>query len=213
MTDDLRRFKEWSFPHACGKLDSGDAAWMETMMAAHPDLREHFAQDLLLASQAREALASQPASAPLHSFESIMAAVHQRQRPSPWRLEWLRKWWQAPLPAGWAVACMAGLAVLGSVQTYRLDMSRQEIRQDDAYRSLSRATPAALPTLKVVFDDKISAGDLRALLFELKLDVVRGPDEQGAYWLSVTEGQPEQALEHLRGSKMVLDAYDIKARP
>ncbi|MDQ2987688.1 MAG: hypothetical protein M3R60_01135 [Pseudomonadota bacterium] len=207
MNDDLTRFQRLCFLHACDKLDGEDAAWMESMMAADPALRDVFDADLQLAGSAKAALALQrDAAPPLTNFHAVIDALNARTlAPAP--LRWWRRWWHGSLPAGWATAGMAMLAVFGAMQTARLNGLLQPAPSEPTYRSVRPA-----PALNITFRDSATAGAVRALLFQLKLDVVRGPDEQGVYTVSVTEGSPQAALERLRSSGLVVDAYAVKVQ-
>lgn len=213
MNDDLTRFQRLCFLHACGKLDGEDAAWMETMMAADDNLRDAFNADLELAGDAKRALARQREDAPpLTNFHAVMNAVNARtQTPAP--LRWWLRWWQGSLPAGWATVGMAILAVFGATQTARLDGFHDLAADGQTYRSMRSASTPAVPTLNMTFRDAASWGAVRTLLFQMKLEVVRGPDEQGVYTVTVNEGSPQEALERLRASGLIVDAYAVEAQP
>jgi hypothetical protein len=228
MNDERQQFDALSFLYACGKATPEEAAWMEDMMARHPAWREAFEQERLLVRQARIADAElRLAAAPLVSFEDIAAAAAAEEaaaRPAPARAKGaaeaglpqrLLAWWRRPVRGGMAYGAMAMLALLVSVQTWRLEQGgpgEDDGKEGLRYRGGADLWVAPEAQLKVVFDDRISAGQLRAELARLGLNIVHGPDPQGAYLLSVGDGDAEQAARRLQASGLALDVLPLPRR-
>ena len=230
MQDDQQQFDALCFLHACGKTDQAEAAWMDAMMARHPHWRARFEHERLLVTQARAAESErQLAAPPLVSFEQVLAALADgeasapTQRPVPvdaqpaaqgllGRLQGrLQAWWRRPLAGGLAYGVMAVLVAGVSVQSWRLAQVGAPDVEAARYRGQAGATAGAAATaqLKVVFDDRASAGAMRLALHRLGLNIVHGPDAQGAYLLSAGHGDAAQAAQQLQATGLVLDALPL----
>jgi len=230
MQDDQQQFDALCFLHACGKTDQAEAAWMDAMMARHPHWRARFEHERLLVTQARAAESErQLAAPPLVSFEQVLAALADgeasapTQRPVPvdaqpaaqgllGRLQGrLQAWWRRPLAGGLAYGVMAVLVAGVSVQSWRLAQVGAPDVEAARYRGQAGATAGAAATaqLKVVFDDRASAGAIRLALHRLGLNIVHGPDAQGAYLLSAGHGDAAQAAQQLQATGLVLDALPL----
>lgn len=205
MDKDLARFRECSFLFACGKLDEDEAAWMRAMLAQHPQWQAELDDDRRLVAQAQAGLAERYAAAPpLVSLDAVLRAcapvAPRRAHPI---LAWWRRCWQARVPAPW----LAGVAAV-LVASVALQASFPGDGAGTAYRGTGPELPAG-PQIKVVFDDTLSLGALRALLAAQQVRVLRGPDEQGIVWLAATDGDVERALMALRAQPGVLDAQVV----
>lgn len=216
MNDERRRFDALCFLYACGKVTPDEAAWMEAMMARHPAWRGALDQERLLVDQARAADAERrQAAAPLLSFEAIVAAqdaaAPRRAGAGVTLAQRLLAWWRRPVRGGLAYGAMAMLALAVSVQTWRLERAGPAEGEGDGlrYRGGADLWVAPAAQLKVVFDDRVSAGRLRAELTRLGLNIVHGPDAQGAYLLSVRDGDAGQAARRLQASGLVLDVLPL----
>jgi hypothetical protein len=215
MNKERQRFEDLCFIYACGKADAADAAWLEQMLAQHPDWQAILDGERALVQAGRAAQAAQRASQPeLLSVADIMAladianaeadAPMEPLRPARaaaaagW-LDRLRGWWQRPLQGGYAYAAMAVLVLAVSVQTYRLE----QVPPDAVYRSVPAAAAGA--QLRVRFDDRISTGELSIQLSTLGLSIVHGPDRSGAYLIDTGGAEPARAAEQLRAAHLVLD--------
>jgi len=219
MNDERRRFDALCFLYACGKVTPEEAAWMEAMMARHPAWRDALDQERLLVDQARAADAERrQAAAPLLSLEAILAAEDAAAAPGRTGAvagvtlaQRLLAWWRRPVSGGLAYGAMAMLALAVSVQTWRLERTGPAEGEGDGlrYRGGADLWVAPAAQLKVVFDDRVSAGRLRAELSRLGLNIVHGPDAEGAYLLSVGDGDAGQAAQRLRDGGLVLDVLPL----
>jgi len=135
------------------------------------------------------------------------------QRAARSLLARVQAWWRRPLPGGLAYGVMAVLVTGVSVQSWRLAQVGAPDVEAARYRGQAGASTGAAATaqLKVVFDDRASAGAIRLALHRLGLNIVHGPDAQGAYLLSAGQGDAEQAAQQLQATGLVLDALPLPA--
>lgn len=161
--------------------------------------------------------ASQPAvsstAQPLAPPATQSATQPATQQASAGLLALLQAWWRRPLPGGLAYGVMAVLVAGVSVQSWRLAQVGAPDVEAARYRGQAGATAGAAATaqLKVVFDDRASAGTIRLALHRLGLNIVHGPDAQGAYLLSAGQGDAVQAAQQLQAAGLVLDALPLPA--
>lgn len=201
MDNDIERFKQLCFLFVCEKLDQESMAWMRAMLRTHGQLQADVDAERELAARARAGLdALYQATAPLVSFDSVMAAVNSRTPSTHDRLlHWLQRCWKAQLPVVWVAGATAMLAIAVGVNQYADDAGLR------SYRGGGQVKPAG-PQLIVVFADQLTIGELRALLAANELTLVRGPDAQGVARLAVDEGSAAAALAALRANSGVIDA-------
>ena len=154
-----------------------------------------------------------PAIEPLASPVAQPSAPPVTQRATRSLLARVQAWWRRPLPGGLAYGVMAVLVAGVSVQSWRLAQVGAPDVEAARYRGQAGATAGAAATaqLKVVFDDRASAGAIRLALHRLGLNIVHGPDAQGAYLLSAGQGDAEQAAQQLQATGLVLDALPLPA--
>ncbi|ANH71553.1 hypothetical protein ACS15_3251 [Ralstonia insidiosa] len=216
-SEDLARFEAQSFLFACGKLDAAEQAWMISMIAAHPELAEAAHADRVLVEHTRAAIDERAAAhtQPLVPFEALPKAGAAKQGPRPSMQSWrqrLMAWWQRPAAGAWAFASIAALALLAGVQTLRLEQLDAGANAP-VFRGSEGSSATTGPLIQAVFADGVTLGELRKTLTALKLEIVRGPDDQGMVWITVREGDTQQALDRLRATSIVLDARIIRPRP
>ena len=154
-----------------------------------------------------------PAIEPLASPVAQPSAPPVTQRATRSLLARVQAWWRRPLPGGLAYGVMAVLVAGVSVQSWRLAQVGAPDVEAARYRGQAGATAGAAATaqLKVVFDDRASAGAIRLALHRLSLNIVHGPDAQGAYLLSARQGDAAQAAQQLQATGLVLDALPLPA--
>lgn len=154
-----------------------------------------------------------PAIEPLASPVAQPSAPPVTQRATRSLLARVQAWWRRPLPGGLAYGVMAVLVAGVSVQSWRLAQVGAPDVEAARYRGQAGATAgtAATAQLKVVFDDRASAGAIRLALHRLGLSIVHGPDAQGAYLLSAGQGDAVQAAQQLQATGLVLDALPLPA--
>lgn len=143
----------------------------------------------------------------------VPATQPATQRAARSLLARVQAWWRRPLPGGLAYGVMAVLVAGVSVQSWRLAQVGAPDVEAARYRGQAGASTGAAATaqLKVVFDDRASAGAIRLALHRLGLNIVHGPDAQGAYLLSAGQGDAVQAAQQLQATGLVLDALPLPA--
>lgn len=216
-SEDVARFEAQSFLFACGKLDAAEQAWMTNMIAAHPELADAAHADRVLVEHTRAAVHARAAAhtAPFVPFDALpklpSAMNRQRALAQPW---WQRMmdWWQRPAAGAWAFASIVALALLAGVQTMRLEQSNTDANAP-VFRGTEGSSATASPLIQAVFADGVTLGELRKTLAALKLEIVRGPNDQGMIWISVREGDAQQAVDRLKATGIVLDAHITRPRP
>lgn len=216
-SEDLARFEAQSFLFACGKLDAAEQAWMTNMIASHPELAETANADRMLVEHTRSAVHARAAAhtEPLVPFDALpkLPSTKNRQRAlaQPW---WQRMmgWWQRPAAGAWAFASIVALALLAGVQTMRLEQLHTDANAP-VFRGTEGSSATASPLIQAVFADGVTLGELRKTLAALKLEIVRGPNDQGMIWISVREGDAQQAVDRLKATGIVLDAHITRPRP
>jgi hypothetical protein len=216
-SEDLARFEAQSFLFACGKLDAAEQAWIANMIAAHPELAEAAHADRVLVGHARAVVHARAAAhteplVPFDALPKLQTAKHrQRTSAQPW---WQRMmdWWQRPAAGAWAFASIVALALLAGVQTLRLEQLNTDANAP-VFRGAEGNSATSGPLIQAVFADGVTLGELRKTLAALKLEIVRGPDEQGTIWITVREGDAQQALDRLKATGIVLDARITRPRP
>lgn len=141
------------------------------------------------------------------------ATLPATQRAARSLLARVQAWWRRPLPGGLAYGVMAVLVAGVSVQSWRLAQVGAPDVEAARYRGQAGTTAGAAATaqLKVVFDDRASVGAIRLALNRLGLNIVHGPDAQGAYLLSAGQGDAAQAAQQLQATGLVLDALPLPA--
>ncbi len=199
-TPDSRREIEELLPwYVNGALSPAETATVEQHLARDPACRAELEECRALARllEAHETATWQPKPA---AFDRLLADIDRldaapapaRTDPPWWRriLEGLRN---TPAPARWTLATQSlALAALALA----LLLPTQPV--DPGYETLSDSPPAltAEPRLRVVFDDAMNVGELRALLHDVTGHIVAGPTPLGVYTIAVTDGEsPDDALD------------------
>lgn len=216
-SEDLARFEAQSFLFACGKLDAAEQAWMTNMIASHPELAETANADRMLVEHTRSAVHARAAAhtEPLVPFDALpklpSAKNRQRALAQPW---WQRAldWWQRPAAGAWAFASIVALALVAGVQTMRLEQLSTDANAP-VFRGTEGNSATSSPLIQAVFADGVTLGELRKTLAALKLEIVRGPDDQGMIWITVREGDAQHAVDRLKATGIVLDAHITRPRP
>ncbi len=216
-SEDLARFEAQSVLFACGKLDAAEQAWMANMIASHPELAETANADRVLIEHTRSAVHARAAAhtEPLVPFDALpklpSAKDRQRALAQPW---WQRiiDWWQRPATGAWAFASIVTLALLAGLQTMRMEQLNPDANAP-VFRGPEGSSATSSPLIQAVFADGVTLGELRKTLAALKLEIVRGPNAQGMMWITVREGDAQQALDRLKATGIVLDAHITRPRP
>lgn len=207
MHEDIDRFADLRFLYACNKLDPAETAWVDAMLAAHPELAADITADRALVQASREALAYvAQTTPPLVTFNEIARALDQPAPPGWWqRLAGaIRLAWILPMPSGYAVCAMALLALVAGLQ---FSVPTRDAATGPVYRGTGTPVPV-VPTVAVVFAETLTVGQLRSLSDELDFDIVAGPDRHGVFQLAPrTPGSAHKLAEQLKAHAAVMDAF------
>ncbi len=207
---DIEELLPW---YANGTLDPAETAAVEQYLAQYPVRRAELEQCRALAAmiEAHDPPTWQPAP---EAFDRLMAEVNSLEAevtpiPAPaqtgaslWQraLEWLRN---TPSPVRWTLA-VESLAMAALVLVVLLPAA---VPTDPGYETLSNGealTTAARRQVRVVFDDRMSIGELRTLLRGVAGHIIAGPTPLGVYTVAVTGDEPlERALTALRAHPQV----------
>jgi anti-sigma factor RsiW len=178
-----------------GTLEDGERARVEAHLATCPDCREEL--DLWRA-MAPEIAALDVAPVPhpasrraLLDRLDVVARASRSRGPSTW-----------PRPLRWLLIGETA-AVLALAATLASDGERPARYRALAASEASVGTPAGL-RLRVVFDERATERDLRALLVPLGAKLVDGPSPLGVYTLELPGGeQPAAAIAALRAQPLL----------
>lgn len=185
--------------YANGTLDPAETAAVEQYLAQYPARRAELEHCRALAGmiEAHDTATWQPAPG---AFDRLIAEVN-RWEAAPvsapiqtgfplWQrvLEWLRK---TPSPVRWTLA-VESLAVAVLALVVLLPASAPT---DPGYETLSQGEAPAGTTgwpVRVVFDDRMSVGELRTLLRGITGHIVAGPTPLGVYTVAITGHEPSE---------------------
>lgn len=145
--------------------------------------------------------------APQAGLGEVLARIDRRERRRRWWLPLTR--FAHPLPV--AVALQAG--VILALASFLIFAPGRDIAP--SYRALTDAPAGAAsgPTLRVVFADDLSLGELRSILGPLEASIVDGPRGPGIYTLRLADGASDDvALAALRTDARVRFAESAGTR-
>jgi hypothetical protein len=180
-----------------GQLDDDERAWLEPHVAGCGDCRHELEQLRAL----RDACVEADDGSPDHASATTSAADRgwRRLRPllQPSRTLREQAWRHAqgrrPRWLGWAVAAQAATLAALAIALWQPSTPAR-------YRTLG-ATPA-VPTgnLVIAFDPRLDEMHLRRLLLASQARIVDGPNDAGAYVLSVAPARLPMVRDALRAA-------------
>jgi hypothetical protein len=204
-----------TFPNRCARaweampwVLQGTAAqqesdWLSDHLAQCEACRAEFEQQ----SRLRLAL-SLPADTgldPNAGLDRLMARLDQPESAEPPQPARYVSWLNRALVAAVLVQAI-GIGILGA------ELWSQE--PAPAYRTLSQsAAPVAQGAIHVVPDAGMKLADWDALLRSLDLQVVRGPNDVGAYTVVATGGSARETLKRLRATQGIRLAEPVDSQP
>lgn len=180
-------------------------AWLEGHLAQCEPCRAEFAQQ----SRLRLAL-SLPTEVPVDVDAGLERLLARLDTPDPRELHARPRagsWWSRALVAAVLVQAL-GIGILG--------VKLWSVGGNPAYRTLSQETLPAVPgTIRVVPDARMTLADWNALLHALRLQVVSGPNDVGAYTVAPVSpaSTAQHALQQLRTTRGILLAEPVAATP
>jgi hypothetical protein len=125
----------------------------------------------------------------------------------------------APLRArsgNWLSRAVVAVVLIQTLSIGALGVKLWSAGSDPLYRTLSQEPlPAASGTIRVVPDATMTLADWNALLHALRLQVVGGPNDVGAYTVAPTSAASttQHALQQLRATRGIRLAEPINATP
>ncbi|TCV97826.1 putative zinc finger protein [Luteibacter rhizovicinus] len=117
---------------------------------------------------------------------------------------------------GWFTRALVAAVLLQAVGLGALGIRLWSEEANPAYRTLSQtAAPVAAGAIHVVPDTNMKVADWDAVLRNLHLQVVGGPNDVGAYTVVATDpaSTPEQTLRQLRGTHGIRFAEPVAGTP
>ena len=189
-----------------GSATQEQGAWLESHLAQCESCRAEFAQQ----SRLRLAL-SLPADVPVNAdvgLGRLLARLDTADTPELRPRSRPPSWLSRALVAAVLVQAL-GIGVLG-VKLWSMGGA------NPAYRTLSQETlPAAPGAIRVVPDASMTLADWSALLHALRLQVVSGPNDVGAYTVAPVSSAStaQHALQQLRTTRGILLAEPVAVTP
>jgi len=201
---DRRRFDEIISWYVNGTASAADRNWVDSYLRVHPDAQAELRWNQTLQKHIKEL---GPAVSPEAGFSRLMKKVQEDRRArapqSPTLGDRMRAFFEGfRLTPAMAVAYAVVLA-----QTAVIVGMLGEKPEDDrlAFRAVA-PTPAVVeegPYLRLRFQDAARADELNALLASTGGTLVRGPDVEGAYYLSIPKWKIDAAAKGLETSAAV----------
>lgn len=117
---------------------------------------------------------------------------------------------------GWLTRSLAAAVLVQAIAIGALGLKFWTTGEAPAYQTLSQASaPVAAGSIRVVPDASMSLTDWNALLHTLRLQVVGGPNDVGAYTVAPTSSavSTQQALRQLRAMRGIRLAEPVTGTP
>ena len=184
-----------------GRLEEDERAWLEPHMAGCSDCRRELEQLRALREACVQAGDDAPGDGGGDAFAVSSAAdrgwrrlrpLLQRSRPQ--RDEaWRRPAAPRPRWLGWAVAAQAATLAALAVALWQQPAPAR-------YRTLGALPATPSGNLVIAFDPRLDEAHLRRLLLASQARIVDGPNEAGAYVLSVPPSRLAMVRDALRAA-------------
>lgn len=179
--------------------------WLESHLARCEACRAEFAQQ----SRLRLALAL-PADVPVDADVGLGRLLARLDTPDPQEVD------SRSRPGNWLSRALVAAVLVQALGIGVLGVKLWSVGGDPSYRTLSQETlPAAPGTIRVVPDASMTLADWNALLHALRLQVVNGPNDVGAYTVAPVSpaSTAQHALQQLRTTRGILLAEPVAATP
>ncbi|HZY34540.1 MAG TPA: zf-HC2 domain-containing protein [Rhodanobacter sp.] len=180
-------------------------AWLEDHLAQCESCRAEFAQQ----SRLRLAL-SLPADVPVDADVGLGRLLARLDMPDPQELRLRSR------PGNWLSRALVAAVLVQALGLGVLGVKLWSGGGDPSYRTLSQETlPAAPGAIRVVPDAGMTLADWNALLHALRLQVVSGPNDVGAYTVAPVSSAStaQHALQQLRTTRGILLAEPVAVTP
>ncbi|GAA0887299.1 anti-sigma factor family protein [Rhodanobacter soli] len=180
-------------------------AWLEDHLAQCESCRAEFAQQ----SRLRLAL-SLPADVPVDADVGLGRLLARLDMPDPQELRLRSR------PGNWLSRALVAAVLVQALGLGVLGVKLWSGGGEPSYRTLSQETlPAAPGAIRVVPDAGMTLADWNALLHALRLQVVSGPNDVGAYTVAPVSSAStaQHALQQLRTTRGILLAEPVAVTP
>jgi hypothetical protein len=188
-----------------GSATQEQDGWLESHLAQCESCRAEFAQQ----SRLRLAL-SLPPEVPVNAdvgLGRLLARLDTADSPE------VRT---RPRPGSWLSRALVAAVLVQALGIGVLGVKLWSVGGNPAYRTLSQeAVPAAPGAIRVVPDANMTLADWSALLHVLRLQVVSGPNDVGAYTVAPVSSAStaQHALQQLRTTRGILLAEPVAVTP
>jgi anti-sigma factor RsiW len=191
--DEAQRLLPWL---ANGTLDPDERERLERHLAACSECRDDLRELAVLRSTSRAAAGhTGDADAGWRRMQRRLSA--SKPTGVRWNV-WPSAWHGAPRWIGWAIAAQLALLVAFGSLAWWANPPRPA-----TYHTLGAGSPpatAAEGNLVIVFDPQLGEGQMRRLLAASDARIVDGPNEAGAYVLSVPAARAKSVRDALRAA-------------
>ena len=179
--------------------------WLQEHLADCAACRAEFAQQARL----RRAV-SLPSDVPVDANDGLRRLLSRLDAPDLQELH-------APARSGnWLNRALVAAVLIQALGIGALGVQLRSAGTSAPYRTLSQpAAPAPAGAIRVVPDASMTLADWTALLHALRLNVVRGPNDVGAYTVAPADAaaMTSDALQQLRATRGIRLAEPVAATP
>ena len=182
-----------------GRLDDDERAWLEPHVAGCGECRGELEQLRALQDACFEGDAPSADSGDAFAASSAADRGWRRLRPlllpsRPLREDaWRRSATRRPRWLGWAIAAQAATLAALAFALWQQPAAAP-------YRTLGASPAAPAGNLVIAFDPRLDEAHLRSLLLASQARIVDGPNEAGAYVLSVPPARLPMVRDALRAA-------------
>lgn len=191
-----------------GRISAEDRAWVEAQLAASEDARAELAWHQSLAESFADQVDELPLTPGLDALQQHLRAERVAQAKPSWLMRLLNS---LPVMSASPVMALVALLVIGQAGVIALLLSKDPASTElGAMRSLNRPADQAVAALQITFANTAVEPDMRRLLLRIGGRVIDGPDQFGAYIVTVAPNQLELARHELEEDALVASVTFIE---
>ena len=188
-----------------GSATHEQGEWLESHLAQCEACRKEYAQQ----SRLRQAM-SLPSDIPVDANIGLGRLLARLDTPEPQEVRLRSR------SGNWLNRALVAVVLIQALGIGALGMKLWSADGSPLYRTLSQESPPAAPgAIRVVPDTAMTLADWNALLHALRLKVVGGPNDVGAYTVAPTDSAaaPRAALQQLRATRGIRLAEPVITTP